>query len=468
MIHSFKLPSVTYSRLRDIVRLQMDFLYYATLYAEFDAVSHLLKKSCIMYFASKNMLHNEFQWRGEDIAKWLWSGSQRLEKLEAFALACRDAPKEQEIICKWCHRLNQAVEELLDPVNRIIHIQRFFDVDLPVSKNQENKNPRWQQCASNFLLYFYDEYLGKSGIEKNRLTFDETLFTEPGAGKYGRQDFLSAFFSCNGDLEMCPFCDEMRIYTHSTTGIYADIDHFLPKNRYPHLACHPYNLVPTCHACNSGNKNQHDPLRGFEDQPRSRILFPYSQTSLSQNAYVDVTVSWPSREIPPLIDIHKLIPRPSSKEFQQDLQAGIDLLIKLYNIPGRWKIPRNWEELTESKTLVISETLFRRMHQFLGNSPEAFLGSDSTQKVYNALKQLLYYLDQDDRGKDPFAFVMTWILAALLKKEIQPALGKKEDQLPASVREIVSWFGQSLKENAMRDGRVEELLSFLPLEGSEV
>ncbi len=63
---------------------------------------------------------------------------------------------------------------------------------------------------------------------------------------------------------------------------------------------------------------------------------------------------------------------------------------------------------------------------------------------------------------------MTWILAALLKKEIQPALGKKEEQLPASVREIVSWFGQSLKENARRDGRVEKLLSFLQQEEKEI
>ena len=184
---------------------------------------------------------------------------------------------------------------------------------------------------------------------------------------------------------------------------------------------------------------------------------------------MDVTVSWPGGDAPPLIDIHKLMARlPDSNELQQNLQANIDLLTQLYNIPERWKIPRNWEELAESKTLVISETLFRRMHQFLGNSPEAFLGSDSTQKAYNALKQLLYYLDQEDRGKDPFTFVMTWILAALLKKEIQPALGKKEEQLPASVREIVSWFGQSLKENARRDGRVENLLSFLQQEEKEI
>lgn len=473
MIHKFELPPVTYSRLKDIVLLQMDFLYYAAFHAEFDPKSSLLKESCIEYFTGNDLQHSEFKGRGEKVVGWLWRGPDRLEKLKEFALACREASKDQKAIHSWYDKLYQTVKELIDPNNRTVYIHNFFDMDPSDSqdeqdkkdgkneKDEKNENPRWQQCASKFFLYFYDAYLGKSGSEKKHLTFDADLFTDQGAKDYGRQDFLKAFFSYNSHLEICPFCDEMRIYTLSTAGIYADIDHFLPKKLYPYLACHPYNLVPACHACNSGNKNQDNPLKDFDGQQCSRALFPYSETSLGQDTYVDVTISWLKRGEPPLININGFIPRPDSKAPSQDLEAGIELLGQLYNIPTRWKIPQNWEELTESRALVVSETLFRRMHHFLGHSPEVFPGSDSTQKVYNALKQLLYYLNHDDHGKDPFAFVMTWILAALLKKEIQPALNKKDEQLPPSVREVVSWFGQSLEENTKRDNRVEELLSFL-------
>ena len=164
MIHSFKLPLSTCYRLRDIVRLQMNLLHYAAFHAEFDTGDTLLKESCVAYFASQNIQHDDFQGRGEGIARWLWNGraSTRYENLKNFALACRNASEQRETIRSWYHRLDSEVKELLDPANRTVHIQRFFETDPPPSnKGQKNETPQWQQQASNFLLYFYEGYLGK-------------------------------------------------------------------------------------------------------------------------------------------------------------------------------------------------------------------------------------------------------------------------------------------------------------------
>jgi len=71
--------------------------------------------------------------------------------------------------------------------------------------------------------------------------------------------------------------------------------------------------------------------------------------------------------------------------------------------------------------------------------------------VTNALKQLLYYLDNDDQQKDPFTFAMTWILGALLQEGDPQAL----------VEEVNSWTGQSLEKSQYRHEQAEKLLKIV-------
>jgi hypothetical protein len=125
------------------------------------------------------------------------------------------------------------------------------------------------------------------------------------------------------------------------------------------------------------------------------------------------------------------------------IEEAIALQQELYQIPGRWQKP--------GAMLKISDTLFRRMRHFIGDGQTIITGSDMQVEVYNALKQLLYYLDQEDQQKDPFAFAMTWILVALLQGKYTQAL----------VEEVNSWTGQSLEESKKRHEHAEGLLKIV-------
>lgn len=49
----------------------------------------------------------------------------------------------------------------------------------------------------------------------------------------------------NKNLKVCPYCDN---YLQKT-----ELDHFLPKDDFPFISCHPDNLIPSCHDSNSGS-----------------------------------------------------------------------------------------------------------------------------------------------------------------------------------------------------------------------
>lgn len=67
---------------------------------------------------------------------------------------------------------------------------------------------------------------------------------------FRRTDFVAGF----GTLKVCPYCDN---YLQTTV-----IDHFLPKDSFPFLSCHPENLIPSCSDSNQddGHKGDKPPL----------------------------------------------------------------------------------------------------------------------------------------------------------------------------------------------------------------
>ena len=71
--------------------------------------------------------------------------------------------------------------------------------------------------------------------------------------------FDKASFVHNSGLRVCPYCGKEWIM--STNRTKRQIDHFLPKRKYPFFALNFYNLIPSCDLCNENpNKGQKDPL----------------------------------------------------------------------------------------------------------------------------------------------------------------------------------------------------------------
>lgn len=62
------------------------------------------------------------------------------------------------------------------------------------------------------------------------------------------------------DIPTCPYCN--RMYTKTVIGelgekiIRPEFDHWFPKSQYPLLALSFYNLIPSCHICNSNVKGK--------------------------------------------------------------------------------------------------------------------------------------------------------------------------------------------------------------------
>ena len=59
----------------------------------------------------------------------------------------------------------------------------------------------------------------------------------------------------------CPYCnfDELSIVTRDDNKsdlALLDLDHFVPQSKYPFLALSMYNLIPSCHNCNSSFKRE--------------------------------------------------------------------------------------------------------------------------------------------------------------------------------------------------------------------
>lgn len=79
------------------------------------------------------------------------------------------------------------------------------------------------------------------------------------------------------NLRVCPYCGRSYIYAvdKGSTTVKPQIDHFLPKSKYPFLALSYFNLIPVCPICNMKDcKGEYDPMVNIGTRPFS-IIYPY-------------------------------------------------------------------------------------------------------------------------------------------------------------------------------------------------
>jgi len=99
---------------------------------------------------------------------------------------------------------------------------------------------------------------------------------------FDRSQFVEIFKKENFD-RVCPFCDG------DMNG--PQVDHWLPKSKYPALSCHPKNLVPVCYRCNSREcKGEQCPITPANHRPFDDWFHPYERPAHA-NLTVNVTGS---------------------------------------------------------------------------------------------------------------------------------------------------------------------------------
>lgn len=377
MIHQVNRLPIANRLLPDVIALQITVLEAASQgHITHDMVldSAVFTPLLQTYLETKRRFHG----RGEAIARWIMTGKKGarkslVEPLNKFANA---QPVEKA----------QLITDMKSDIC-LLYRPRASTFHVAVLRNEQND---WKIGARDFLYEFYD--LWHSG-------FPEFVFSVT-RQKYSYQDFVQEFTKQNPNLFICAVCDGAAFNTKTDAHIYTSVDHFFPRSIYPHLSCHPLNLIPICSYCNSYIKGETNPLL-LDDQPveLTDFVLPYQQpeTAFREKAYIAVIKrNPPDRQKHPL----RLELKPA-----RDFQAGkrLNTFNNLYRVDERWS-----ESLLEIEDLV-----FRRITQFLTLADPVKLTSDYSA-FSRYLKVLMSQTDMENLGKDPYAFPMVWLLKSYI------------------------------------------------------
>jgi hypothetical protein len=128
-------------------------------------------------------------------------------------------------------------------------------------------------------------------VSKLLVSFYAPIFYDSEGYKFGQLEFSKSDFLDGipkASRKVCPYCDNFLQK--------AELDHFLPKDDFPFLSCHPDNLIPSCHDSNSGShKGTVVPLDWTEQDQATHWFHPRCRTA--RNQFVVSIVENPDRTL---------------------------------------------------------------------------------------------------------------------------------------------------------------------------
>lgn len=143
-----------------------------------------------------------------------------------------------------------------------------------------------------------DDTSGKNDVYvKNTLEFifikhgyeDKEVF-----GKNDKMDFVN-----DTHLRVCPYCGRHYIFSlkkRTDDYLRPEIDHFLPRSKYPMFAMSFFNLIPSCRECNGlQSKGENDPYTRRTDTLKIMHPYEYKNEDLTFQFYSespDITDFW--------------------------------------------------------------------------------------------------------------------------------------------------------------------------------
>lgn len=128
-----------------------------------------------------------------------------------------------------------------------------------------------------------------STSDANRVLYNLFIISNYDSNSFNKLKFIEKI-----GMDTCVYCN--RTYTFSLekkNKIKPEIDHFMPKSKYPFLGLSYYNLIPSCQVCNGLDaKNQNDPrafgVRNPYDIKSTDFIFRYElKTGNVLNTVID-------------------------------------------------------------------------------------------------------------------------------------------------------------------------------------
>lgn len=181
--------------------------------------------------------------------------SQKTEKGEKTITAIRSLNKLDNFF-KPENRVDGINNHVKTEIQRI---NRYFSDEM-VSDLLSEKPTRLEQLQSDFFNQFPQstrKTVNKHIARYLEFLFDYSEFSSKKSTFLWRAYLLTRELGINS----CLYCNRNYILTVSNSGkdiIRPELDHFLPKSINPILSLSFYNLVPSCHTCNSNLKGQVD------------------------------------------------------------------------------------------------------------------------------------------------------------------------------------------------------------------
>jgi hypothetical protein len=320
------------------------------------------------------------QQRAIRVANWICQHKDTKEGLQTFVTG-----NQQD-------RLN-LVKSIRRDVLRLYCAKRNETLECCFTSNSHL--PAYQKGAKQFLLAFYEQL--SVGIPTDILCSNPRNYP-----RYGREQFFKEYEEANLRQSVCAICDEHCPITIIRGHVHSNIEHYFPKSVYPHLVCHPYNLIPICDACNSAHHNK-DPLQGQSCSPRRRTLgevfLPYRNESVRSHGAVIFDGNKP--------DLY-IVERNNNNNSL--FYTRVTAFLEIYDVPQRWK----------SQIHRIGEQLWRQISHFALAEIEKNEALD-VFKVKTVLERLLNYFIED-LGATSWDYVLIWYLSYLLVTEIETAI----------------------------------------------
>jgi hypothetical protein len=455
MIHRVALPNRTRHKLTEVVHLQLAILQHAA------SAGTLCGDSLARFLNTIDM----FAGCGERIVEALRRGttsdgpSRRWGQLEDFAsktqgdehlrnLTSETLSKEKEEIVRRMRNDVAALaiegepsaylEFYMPDAHRIetlpeglLAVRGFYQSQLSAGIRGKARYPDWLNAMRDFFISFYE------GFDRG---FNPDFFAD--GTKYDRQAFFNSFIEANPMSAVCAICDEHYFQTTYSERHLSEIEHYLPKSIYPHLSCHPFNLIPMCGPCNRIHSDK-DPLQ-LDLQSRRRsldtIFLPYRDKAVENSAALSATYQDDDPSRPRLAFVQT--------DRQKSIQSKVYAFGKVYDIPQRWA----------ERSDEIEDRLWRRIYQYMLDD---ILQADELEKhlLKRKLGRLVAYM-HEDLGKDPLAFPILWWLAFRISEELDPVIdGTLPENQSAFVAEILHWVSINEAKMAQLESRTKEIMN---------
>lgn len=186
----------------------------------------------------------------KDYWKWLYNQFKKNHLLTASPVALMVFAKANE---KKLHALTERERSAIkDVVRHLFSYEDFREGKILLAPN-ESYRIQW--------------FLKKENTNKYKTTIEKDKEFDSWKG-WGITAFVESL-----DLRYCPYCNAETVGT--AKDFVSNIDHILPKEKYPLLSLSLYNLIPSCNRCNSRFKKTKDMLENWSAQLPLERIHPY-------------------------------------------------------------------------------------------------------------------------------------------------------------------------------------------------